>query len=521
MLRLPLAVLAALLVAFLLVPAHEAHAQTAEVDTVDGVTVEPRTNRPGDDFRSVDLDGPPEQCARLCAEASQCVAFTYVQPGVQGPQARCWLKTRVPDPEPNAETVSGVKLPADRPADWSNPSLVARDTVLADVLVRVGDIDNLGFGWPRGFSPFSGRSTPPHDYPFEPDASDPPGTDRILIGTGYDGTAQGAQDGYSQVAQPSEPIELRADLAGVEIETLALQLFVDDFQAPRFGSQFKVTLDGERYPVMEDVINALNQTGPIGKLVTVEILPAYYDLLDDGRLALHIDDPTTGAGDGFAIDFVQLLVNPQTFPATGTLRGRVTHADTGQPIPGALVSSALRTTETDADGRYRLPGEPAGLVVVRAARPGFAAASQPVDLVADAEASADLQLAPLSESKQIEQTLDTDGRVRLSNILFDTGSATIQATSEPTLEAVLRVMQARTGTRFVIEGHTDNEGSAASNRALSRERARAVKQWLTERGINAKRLETTGYGETRPVANNDTAAGQRLNRRVEIAVARN
>ncbi|PEN12560.1 hypothetical protein CRI94_13640 [Longibacter salinarum] len=486
---------------------------------VDGMTIEPKTDRPGADYRSIEMNGPPEQCARRCADEPQCAAFTYVEPGVQGEKARCWLKTRVPDAQPNARTVSGVKQARSWPDNWAQPTFTTRDTVLADLLVRVGDIDNLGFGWPWGFTPFSGRSTPPHAYPFEPEESDPAGTDRIMIGTGYDGSPPEGQDGYSQVAEPAEAIEMTTDLSGIEVETVALQLFLDDFQAPRFGSTYQVTLDGERYPVMEEVLNALNQTGPIGKLVTVEILPGYHDLLEDGRLSLRIDDPTTGAGDGFAIDFVQVLVNPDTFPSTGTLRGRVTHAKTGAPLPGVLVSSALDAVETDQDGRYHLPDVPAGLVVARAAKPGFSSTSEPVDLKAGTEVTVDLQLAPQSETSQIEENLNAEGRVRLRNILFDTGSATIQAESEPTLQAVQRVMQNRSDTRFVIEGHTDSEGGAESNRLLSQKRAEAVKRWLTEHGIEADRLDTAGYGETRPVASNQTDAGRRLNRRVEIAVA--
>lgn len=509
-----------LVVALLLVTAAFGGAAPSAEAQVKGMTIAPSTNRPGEDYRSFSTDEPPEMCASACAEEARCMAFTYVKPGVQGPQARCWLKSKVPDAQPNDETVSGVKQPSNAPDNWSEPTFTTRDTVLADVIVRVGDIDNLGFGWPRGFSPFSGRSTPAHTYPFQPTSTDPPGTDRILIGTGFSGTPAGQSDGYSESGTASEPINIPTDLDGVAVNTLALQLFLDDFQAPRYGSQFQVRLDGERYPVMEDVLNALNQTGPIGKLVTVEILPEYHDLLSDGTLTLLIDDPTTGAGDGFAIDFVQLLVNPQTFPSTGALSGRVTNAETGEPLAGALVSSALDGVETGSDGRYRLDAQPAGLMVVRAAHPGFSSISQPVDLIADSVATANLTLTPQSESEQIGRNLETEGRVRLRNILFSTGSATIKASSEPTLQAVRRAMENRPDARFVIEGHTDRKGSAASNQTLSRKRAQAVVTWLTERGIDAGRLDTAGYGESRPVTSNDTAAGRRLNRRVEIVVAK-
>jgi len=71
---------------------------------------EPRTNRPGNDYDQVELDGnDPRQCQRLCDEASRCQAWTWVTPGIQGEQARCWLKDAVPSPKTDACCVSGTK----------------------------------------------------------------------------------------------------------------------------------------------------------------------------------------------------------------------------------------------------------------------------------------------------------------------------------------------------------------------------------------------------------------------------
>lgn len=67
-----------------------------------------------------------------------------------------------------------------------------------------------------------------------------------------------------------------------------------------------------------------------------------------------------------------------------------------------------------------------------------------------------------------------------------------------------------------VEGHTDNQGAAAANQALSETRAQAVVAWLTGRGVSASRLTTAGLGQTRPVADNATDAGRAKNRRVEL-----
>jgi 1-phosphatidylinositol phosphodiesterase len=68
------------------------------------------TNRGGSDYRSFDLGVPrPEDCRNACLGDPACAAFTYVNPGVQGPNARCWLKNAVPPPSPDGCCVSGVK----------------------------------------------------------------------------------------------------------------------------------------------------------------------------------------------------------------------------------------------------------------------------------------------------------------------------------------------------------------------------------------------------------------------------
>ena len=71
---------------------------------------EPQTDRPGSDYRSFDLRDPrPEVCRDACSSERQCRAFTYVRPGVQGRQARCWLKNAVPPARPNDCCLSGVR----------------------------------------------------------------------------------------------------------------------------------------------------------------------------------------------------------------------------------------------------------------------------------------------------------------------------------------------------------------------------------------------------------------------------
>ena len=97
------------------------------------------------------------------------------------------------------------RLPAQtaKPAPWSAKSDRTVGGPEADLVVRTGDINNLGFGWPPGFDPFSGKSTPPHGYPWTPPAGAPAGTDRIMLGSAV--TAQDVAtrsgDGYAGSTQ--------------------------------------------------------------------------------------------------------------------------------------------------------------------------------------------------------------------------------------------------------------------------------------------------------------------------------
>jgi hypothetical protein len=250
----------------------------------------------------------------------------------------------------------------------------------ADLVVTVGDIDNLGFGWPAGFDVFSGQTTPSHGYPWKPEADDAPGTDVIMVGTG----AKGASDGYAgATSKPDNApvvINMKYDLSGVQVRSAAIQMFVDDFQAPVFGSKFQVTLNGKRAAFMETVINSLSQTGPVGKLITLKVPDEFLPDVRSGSLKIYIDDPATGVGDGYAVDFVRLLVNPKESRYKGTIKGTVT-ADGVGAIEGATISSAgISETKTKADGTYTLENVPAGLAVVTASKTGYLSSTQSADV---------------------------------------------------------------------------------------------------------------------------------------------
>ena len=103
-------------------------------------------------------------------------------------------------------------------------------------------------------------------------------------------------------------------------------------------------------------------------------------------------------------------------------------------------------------------------------------------------------------------------------ILFDTGKSTIRQESYATLQNIVDIMKEYPTTTFVIEGHTDSVGRETTNQKLSEERAASVKSYLTTIGMEGSRLISVGYGESRPIASNNTRVGRQENRRVEISL---
>lgn len=116
--------------------------------------------------------------------------------------------------------------------------------------------------------------------------------------------------------------------------------------------------------------------------------------------------------------------------------------------------------------------------------------------------------------KEIQREIDLAAR----NILFQSGSASLLPSSFAHLDSIARLLRDRPGLKLSIEGHTDGDGSMAKNQLLSENRAKAVKEYLVRKEIDAARLEAQGFGEERPIMSNDTAEGKRANRRVELIV---
>ncbi len=108
-----------------------------------------------------------------------------------------------------------------------------------------------------------------------------------------------------------------------------------------------------------------------------------------------------------------------------------------------------------------------------------------------------------------------------SNITFATDQSYISSGFHSTLDAIADVMNKYEKTYLSVEGHTDSTGRDSYNMTLSMQRAQSVKDYLVNQQIISARISTQGYGETRPVASNESANGRALNRRVEVQIMPN
>lgn len=106
----------------------------------------------------------------------------------------------------------------------------------------------------------------------------------------------------------------------------------------------------------------------------------------------------------------------------------------------------------------------------------------------------------------------------LGDATFDTGSALVKPDLQGEVDRVARVLAQYPSTIIKVEGHTDSKGSKEYNMSLSKKRAESVRALLFRQGVGHRWIEVTGFGETRPIASNDTEAGRQKNRRVDVKV---
>lgn len=416
--------------------------------------------------------------------------------------------------------------------NWQSNHVTLSNTGEADYIIRLGDIDNLNFGWEDGYDPFCGRSTYAHGYPWDANPNDIKGMDRILLSSKY---APGKfeecyGDGYSVAYDPStsKPQKMSIPttiLKTANIKNAYLQIFVDDFQSQQMCSKFQVWINDKRFVEAEKVINALDQTGPIGKLVTIAIPEEYYqELKEKDALTLYIDE-MKGAADGFAIDFIRLLINrnPQKV-CRGNVNGIVMDKNTMQPIGNAQViaNTEQNIVQTGANGKFSIQNIPSGYQILTASAAGYKDGSTNVDVASDY--TADDVIIYLEAAKGVvkfkNKEMKIGDAIDLQNIFFEQGKHDLKPESYAELDKVVEFLKSNMDAEIELSGHTSSEGEATYNRSLSYKRVNACKNYIVSKNIDATRIIARGFGPDKPIAPNNTEEGRAKNRRVEMRITK-
>ena len=122
-----------------------------------------------------------------------------------------------------------------------------------------------------------------------------------------------------------------------------------------------------------------------------------------------------------------------------------------------------------------------------------------------------------ASAAELAEGIDRDGHIAVHAVYFDTGKATLKPESNPALEQIAKLLQARPPLKLILVGHTDNAGNMDLNMKLPADRATAVMAALTGTyGIGPGRLRAHGVGPLSPVASNRTEEGRAKNRRVDL-----
>ncbi len=219
-------------------------------------------------------------------------------------------------------------------------------------------------------------------------------------------------------------------------------------------------------------------------------------------------------------DFVdQMLQTSRAKKVVTILKGKVIDENTAQPL-GATISlvdnetkKVLAKITTDpANGDFELIIPHGGNYGVATEREGYLFNSM------------NFSLPKFAEYQEIDTHIimaraEVGSKVILKNIFFDVGKSDLKNESIAEVEKIQELLVANPTLKVQINGHTDNTGNAASNKALSLKRASSVVDYLVSHGVDTARLSAKGYGSERPiVSNDDESGGREINRRTEIEI---
>ncbi|PZX13064.1 WD40 repeat protein [Breznakibacter xylanolyticus] len=306
------------------------------------------------------------------------------------------------------------------------------------------------------------------------------------------------------------------------------QVITQNYQLEKLKYPFtvwgRVTNSRNGSPVMADIVfKAINKDTVLQRIATNP---------QTGEYSITFEDKTNVTMEVSATDFFA-YTTPLTMKSikgdkeernitltpsriTYTITGVLAEQESKLPVsgwvkvfkPGIAAPIAICPSDSSS-GKYVATMEEAGPFVIETSAEGYFFQNAPAQFLGD---------TTLLVRNFDLQKMKAGVKIVIENILFNSGKSTLKPSSFAELDKFANLLLENPKVRIEISGHTDNVGSAASNKKLSKERALTVRNYIIKKGITQDRLEYEGYGLEQPIADNKTEAGRAENRRVEIKI---
>jgi outer membrane protein OmpA-like peptidoglycan-associated protein len=268
---------------------------------------------------------------------------------------------------------------------------------------------------------------------------------------------------------------------------------------------------------LDDTWTNWSEPENLGPIINTPDIEAHFTIPASGTFAYFCSDENSSGN----FDIFRLKL-PETVRPVPTilLQGSVMDQKTKQNVPAEVIledlDQKLPPQKLDYDpavGDFKIVLDTQKQYGLTAQRKGYQSAGTVLDLTKEKEyreIRRDIMLAPLEVGQ----------KVALNTLLFEQSKFNLLPASLPELDRLAQLMQENQKMEILLEGHTDNVGDFEANLQLSKDRVEEVKRYLTTKNIDAARVQTKGWGPTRPVAPNTSEAARKLNRRVELSVLR-
>ncbi|TNE53635.1 MAG: OmpA family protein [Bacteroidetes bacterium] len=271
----------------------------------------------------------------------------------------------------------------------------------------------------------------------------------------------------------------------------------------------------------------LNWSEPVnlGDKINTSDWDAYFKVSPTGRYAFLVS-AIGGSSDIYRLPLFSekkeeaVIVEAAKPDPVIIVEGIVKDAETNQPLGASLQYTNLTSNSIEGigrssviDGAYKVVLPYGSNFSIGANLEGYYSENLNLDLSQVGEFAVikkDILLRPIK----------AEAIIRLNNIFFETAKATLLPTSQNELDALIKILNDNSGMVIEIRGHTDSQGSDATNQKLSEDRAKSVVDYLVSKGIAAERLTSIGFGEKKPATTNDTEEGRAFNRRVEFRIVK-